>query len=194
MTVHLELSPDKDSDWLARVAAGDSEDIWAELDEDDRKRRADSAQVDALVRELTGRDLFSQEAAASLGRVFFESLSDEEFREIRKQALQSESDADYVDKIATILADLIEERISIESNDHSVPVLTSSAVSEQLVSYSSSTAPQLPTALFTGEQQGFLPFISLEFPVVEFSEDAEQLITDYSIGSENTPSQTTDSR
>ena len=176
MTVHLDLSPDTVPDWLAKVAAGDSEDLWDQLDEAERKRRAASVQLDALAEELINRNLASPETARELATVLYEQLSDDEFRELRKDAIESDRDEDYVDKVATELADNIEE---LSATAESAPVVAFSDAA-QYVSYAASAQSQFPTALFGALGAARASSEAALLPIVEFSNEPERLTADYS--------------
>ncbi|MFC6974789.1 hypothetical protein ACFQL1_09015 [Halomicroarcula sp. GCM10025709] len=100
MSIEISLSPKDNGDWLASAVNGESVDIWKQMADAERKRRAKGAHVEALADQLATTDM-GKDVAERVAKTFIEYLDETEYREIRRAALTDDSDGDYLDRLTT---------------------------------------------------------------------------------------------
>lgn len=170
MPINIDLSPDTDN---RGPASGDSVDIWAQMDDDERERRANDAQIKAIATQLRDRGIPQPEWVA---QKLYSELDTETATEIRTAAIQREEDTDFVDRFAAELLDRCE---NLEALPVSVPASQSGSNVVQFdpVVEFVSTMPSGQVAKTVSEIAVSELLVS---KTLEISKEATRLTADYS--------------
>lgn len=83
--------------------------LWKSLTNRERHRRATTIQLQALKQELHSRGHISGDFDPNDLRPLFETIPDDTYRTLRKQALEHDNENDYVDNVAVELANHLEQ-------------------------------------------------------------------------------------
>jgi hypothetical protein len=100
MPIEIDLSPEVAGDWLANASSEATGDFFDQMEEGERNRRAEDAQIEALAARLS-RTSLSVHEAETVARTWIEQLDETEYRDIRQAALDDEGERDYLDRLAT---------------------------------------------------------------------------------------------